>query len=56
MNIQVKAVIKSSHCYMSFTHDFNGIRQARKYSKSLKQSVANSDTEVITNLYINNRI
>lgn len=56
MNIQVKAVIKSSHCYMSFTHDFTGMKQARKYSKSLKQSVVNSDTEVITNLYINNRI
>lgn len=56
MNIQVKAVIKNSHCYMSFTHDFTGMREAKRYSKNLKESVADSDTEVVTTLYINNRL
>ena len=56
MNIQVKAVIKNSHCYMAFSHDFTSMREAKRYSKSLKESVADSDTEVVTTLYINNRI
>lgn len=56
MNIQVKAVIKNSHCYMAFTHNFDSMREAKHYSKSLKKSVSGSDTEVNTTLYINNRI
>lgn len=54
-NIQVKATLKSSTCFIIFTHDFNSLKRARKYSKTLKESVANSDIKVNTTMYLNTR-
>lgn len=41
---------------MAFTHNFDSMREAKHYSKNLKESVSGSDTEVVTTLYINNRL
>lgn len=55
MDIQVKAVLKNSHCYTSFTHNFNSMRKAKQYSKNLKESVEGSDTKVETTMYLNTK-
>lgn len=41
---------------MSFTHSFTGMKEAKRYANSMKESVSGSDTEVITTLYINNKL
>lgn len=54
-NIQVKATLKSSTCFIIFTHGFNSLKRARRYSKALKESVANSDIKVNTTMYLSVR-
>ena len=54
-NIQVKAILKSSTCFVTFTHGFNSLKRARRYSKTLKESVANSDIKVNTTMYLSTR-
>ena len=54
-NIQVKATLKSSTCFIVFIHGFNSIKRARKYSKTLKESVANSDIKVNTIMYLSTK-
>lgn len=53
MDIQVKAILKNSHCYLTFSHNFNSMRKAREYIKNLKTSVEGSDTSVVSTLYLN---
>ena len=55
MDIQVKAVLKNSYCYTTFTHNFNSMRKAKQYSKNLKKSVKDSDTKVETTMYLNTK-
>lgn len=54
-NIQVKATLRSSTCFVVFTHGFNSIKRARRYSKALKESVANSDIKVNTTMYLSTK-
>jgi hypothetical protein len=51
MNLQVKAILKGGHCYINFSHSFTTMREARLYTKTLKDSVKDSDTSDCDNFY-----
>lgn len=52
--VQVKTTIRSSNCFLIVTHGFNSLEEAKRYTTTLRASVAKGD-EVKTTIYINNR-
>ena len=55
MNVHIKATVRGNSCFMTFTHGFNTTEEARVYSSTLKESMANSDTTVTTVMYLNTK-
>ena len=52
--VQVKVTIRSSNCFLTVSHKFNTLEEARRYTTTLKASVAKED-EVKSTIYLNSR-
>lgn len=52
--VQVKVTIRSSNCFLMVSHKFNTLEEARRYTTTLRASVAKED-EIKSTIYLNSR-